>query len=304
MIRKQGSVLDELPTKAHISINWNSLSQFNFDKLGTEGIVLFQFLAFNCARQKPELEGWFYHSKDEIRKKLGINRERLDSLAKKLENMGLLEKRLRGVPARLFYRIRFDELTKPEKLILIYKRPTPEQIEELKELFQRCVDGIAPKTSTQVKAENIAKQRAENVLSGLVRQFQHRREGYNKESESTKLTRILENAPIATKPSQVTMVQNLLKHYTEEQIYQAFRPYCDVVNFSYGGVPANNRMPLDLEPPKRDTLSYFLSEKRDHEVFLRCSTASYSYGYTPSATTKPQREERPFEGESSDDLPF
>lgn len=281
MQNNQDSVLLELPIKAFISVNWKNWSEFNFQLLGPDGILFFQFLVYHCASLEPQHEGWFYHSKEQIEARLGIKRERLDKIVKTLIGIGALATVRRGLPARLFYKIQFSELTKAKVLEQIYNQPSPEKLKELAEVFKRCgLSKPAPKTKKEANANEIATRNAEALLNGLIQVFRKRRESYN-EGSSKNSTKVLENAPLPIKQSHIAMAKNVLVQYTREQIFQGFNPYCDLLNFSNGGTPKGHHIFLEFECPKRDVLSYFLSSKRDFEVLRTCITAGYNYGYFP-----------------------
>ena len=52
---------------------------------------------------------------DRLREQTGLTREQQDQAAKRLTEMGVLEKKLVGIPAKIHYKIDFDRL---EKLML------------------------------------------------------------------------------------------------------------------------------------------------------------------------------------------
>ncbi len=53
---------------------------------------------------------WFYKSRDDWKNELGMSRKEQESARKKLRKMGALEEELRGLPARLYYRVNFGRL--------------------------------------------------------------------------------------------------------------------------------------------------------------------------------------------------
>ncbi|RZL97355.1 MAG: hypothetical protein EOO88_62575, partial [Pedobacter sp.] len=122
---------------AGVTINWDQWQSFNLDLLGADGVVLFQFFVYQCARLEPKYEGWFYHTQEQIQRKTGIKEKRQGSIITLLEQAGILEKKLKGAPAKLFYRIRFEELARPDRLALIYPDLEPNQESKLILFYQQ-----------------------------------------------------------------------------------------------------------------------------------------------------------------------
>lgn len=73
----------------------------------TAGLFLSQAIYWTG---KGSEEGWFYKTREEWQNELGMSRKEQENARKKLKDQGVLEEQLRGLPARLYYRVNFDRL--------------------------------------------------------------------------------------------------------------------------------------------------------------------------------------------------
>ena len=61
--------------------------------------------------------GWFYKTQKEIRDETGLTREEQETARRRLISAGVLEEDRRGVPAKLYFRVKADAL----ELLLLKK---------------------------------------------------------------------------------------------------------------------------------------------------------------------------------------
>lgn len=61
-------------------------------------------------RQHPEREGWFWKTREEWRLETGLSRREQETARKALLEAGIFEERLRGMPARMHFRIDLERL--------------------------------------------------------------------------------------------------------------------------------------------------------------------------------------------------
>ena len=89
----------------------------------TAGLFLCQTIYWTGKGSEDE---WFYKTRDDWKNELGMSRKEQETARKKLRDEGVLQEQLRGLPARLHYRIDFDRLI--EIMKVFYKIPeTPEK---------------------------------------------------------------------------------------------------------------------------------------------------------------------------------
>lgn len=65
---------------------------------------------FEMADLPPASNGWFAKSKDDWEAEIGLSRFEQESARKILRDLGLLEEKRTGIPARLFYRVNAQAL--------------------------------------------------------------------------------------------------------------------------------------------------------------------------------------------------
>ena len=75
----------------------------------TAGLLLSQFLYWTPRSQDPE--GWVWKSRDEILHETFLTRTEQETARRRLKEIGVLEEKLAGVPARLHFRINLSRLT-------------------------------------------------------------------------------------------------------------------------------------------------------------------------------------------------
>lgn len=82
-----------------------------FVPLGGVKVALFLSQAMYWAHRIPaERGGWFWKTSDEWKDETGMSRDEIDTVRKRLKSIGVLEERLVGVPAKLWFRINFGKL--------------------------------------------------------------------------------------------------------------------------------------------------------------------------------------------------
>jgi len=85
------------------------------------GILLSQFLYWTPRSQ--DAEGWFWKTRDDITQETALSRTEQEGARKVLIKAGVLEEKLRGVPARMHFRLNIDRLT--ELLAVIQSAENP-----------------------------------------------------------------------------------------------------------------------------------------------------------------------------------
>jgi hypothetical protein len=119
------------------TIEYPSFKEFDLEYMQPEGVIFFQYLVFHCKSVSV-----CRCTDGAIRKELGIKRTALDTLRKRFIDLGILdvEKDLNRNNIH-GYRIKFDELAKPEKLRTIYRNLTPEHLAELSQEYKSLDKG-------------------------------------------------------------------------------------------------------------------------------------------------------------------
>src|SRR5581483_3759830 len=72
------------------------------------GVLLAQFLYWT---PRADANGWFHKTRDAIETETALGRSEQETARKRLRAVGVLEEELRGVPAKLHYRLNLDRLT-------------------------------------------------------------------------------------------------------------------------------------------------------------------------------------------------
>jgi hypothetical protein len=72
------------------------------------GILTSQFFYWYGKGHNPD--GWIYKTQAEIEEETGLTRRNQETARKKLRELGVLEERYSGMPAKLYYRLNLDEL--------------------------------------------------------------------------------------------------------------------------------------------------------------------------------------------------
>ncbi len=85
-----------------------------------EGIFVSQFFYWYGKEHDPE--GWTYKTQDDIFEETGLTRRNQETARKQLRNLGVLEEKRAGIPARLYYRLNLDVLFE-----LINQAVTPDE---------------------------------------------------------------------------------------------------------------------------------------------------------------------------------
>jgi hypothetical protein len=84
-----------------IYVTPNLIRRFKGD--GNTAIIFKRFLY--CCEQWADEEGWFYQTADTIERVVGLGYTALQRSVKRLESMGLIEKKLAGMPYKTHYRV-------------------------------------------------------------------------------------------------------------------------------------------------------------------------------------------------------
>lgn len=84
-----------------IYVTPNLIRRFNGD--GNTAIIFKRLLY--CCEQWADEEGWFYQTADTVEQVVGLGYRALQRSVKRLEKMGLIEKRLAGMPYKTYYRV-------------------------------------------------------------------------------------------------------------------------------------------------------------------------------------------------------
>lgn len=138
-------------------------------------------------------DGWFYHTIEAMEERVGITRHEQESALKKLKDLGLIEAKVFGLPARRHFRLNdmkvlevlgfsnnvyslpengnlfaYTQTGKPESVKLESRKTEPHHIEELKEKNIKEKE-IAPTSSTpeipSLPPKFLKKERATNVTT-------------------------------------------------------------------------------------------------------------------------------------------
>src|SRR5215207_8200519 len=72
------------------------------------GILTSQFFYWYGKGHNPD--GWIYKTQAEIEEETGLSRRNQETARKKLRELGVLEERYSGMPAKLYYRLNLDRL--------------------------------------------------------------------------------------------------------------------------------------------------------------------------------------------------
>lgn len=77
---------------------------------GVTGAVLLSQAIYWSKRLEEDRDGWFYKTRDEWNEETGLTRKEQETARKKLTSLGILEEKLQGIPAQLWFRVNFDVL--------------------------------------------------------------------------------------------------------------------------------------------------------------------------------------------------
>ncbi|WP_341508921.1 hypothetical protein WAX88_01260 [Photobacterium damselae subsp. damselae] len=78
----------------------------------SEGLFLSQACYLSENRATIDCDGWFHKTMEEWKEEIGIGRKPQESARKKLRELGILEEKKQGIPAKLFFRVNHDVLHK------------------------------------------------------------------------------------------------------------------------------------------------------------------------------------------------
>lgn len=76
------------------------------------GVFLSQVCYWSENRTTIDRDGWFYKTADDWFEETGLTRREQEGARKKLRDLGILEEKRQGLPAKLFFRVNHDVLHK------------------------------------------------------------------------------------------------------------------------------------------------------------------------------------------------
>lgn len=74
------------------------------------GVFLSQVCYWSENRTTIDRDGWFYKTADDWFEETGLTRREQEGARKKLRELGILEEKRQGLPAKLFFRVDHDAL--------------------------------------------------------------------------------------------------------------------------------------------------------------------------------------------------
>ena len=86
------------------------------------GVFLSQLFYWSTDDRPADPDGWIYKTSDEWEEETALTRTQQDTVRKKLRSVGLLEEKLEGMPARLFYRLNKENLLAAVSKVVEEKR--------------------------------------------------------------------------------------------------------------------------------------------------------------------------------------
>lgn len=123
--------------------------------------------------------GWFYKTSREWEAETGLTRREQETARKKLKERGLLEEELRGIPAKLYYRVNLDRLA--ELLLAVETK-----IEEKSSMAEECTPAPISETDAQFRHEHDPKcQTITKSTTKNTTEITYREERYNSLSEQS-----------------------------------------------------------------------------------------------------------------------
>ena len=139
----------------------------------TAGILLAQAIYWTPRGDDPD--GWFYKTQQDWQDETALTRSEWINARKALRGCGVLEERLRGVPATLHYRVDYDELKRrlagwPQRAPESDRRILPSRSQQTREPDRR------KQANTPLSSETTAERftRAGNRFTELTRDWHDR----------------------------------------------------------------------------------------------------------------------------------
>lgn len=77
---------------------------------GVAGAILLS-QALYWHNRTPNKDGWFWKTREEWKEETGLGRKAQEATRDKLKELGIIEEKLQGIPARLFFRVNIEVLT-------------------------------------------------------------------------------------------------------------------------------------------------------------------------------------------------
>ena len=120
--------------------------------IGITGALLLSQAIYWSKRTK-DTQGWFYKTADEWQEETGMTRNEQETARKKLRELGILEEKRAGLPAKLYYRINAYKLG--ELLTSRLAKSDNQDSHNVPNItIQRLHSEITTETTTESKAQN------------------------------------------------------------------------------------------------------------------------------------------------------
>ena len=142
-------------------------------------IFMAQLLYWSGKGRDPQ--GWIYKTQDDWHIETGLKRSAQETSRRKLREFGILEEKLCGIPAQLYYRINF------EVLVGYIEKAEAEMLATSK---------TSRKTSTQARTKSASKI-AENQHPSVYTEITHEITAVAPEQNSTECSNVIEHAAAA-----------------------------------------------------------------------------------------------------------
>lgn len=115
---------------------------------GVTGAVLLSQLVY----WQNRMDGWFYKTQAEITAETGLTRYEQEGARKKLIAAGVLDEQLKGVPAKLYFRINEEALE--SQLLKVAENPHPSMRKTSKQGCEKTTSKNAEKSPTSLQQTN------------------------------------------------------------------------------------------------------------------------------------------------------
>ena len=270
--KKKGDKKDIYP----LACNILKLQQYNFEVLGTEGVVLFDWLVI-----KGKSFGFkeFYQSFRVIREETGIKRSVLNRLLELFTEWNIIKIEAKGMPKVHHFTVNFSELAKLKTLSKIYKN---DKVRDLMPWFKDLAKNqkkYAATKKVRKEGDNQLHYSLDTLIIELNSTYNNRRtmlnESRKKEAETNEKeeVRLLSQSVLAINKVHKLKLSQLLDEYPIKSIKDSFSAYADKVL-------------SDEEEEPTNMLSHFLSfdeNKGEWSVFsyyLNHFNNNYSYSST------------------------
>lgn len=110
MLKGVGNMQQSLTKQLLLSSNYWVLNKDVVKLLGLEAAFLLSNFA-EAEQIMADEDGWFYQTSDTVEDMTTLSRHKQDQCIKQLEDMGILEKDVRGIPPKRYFKINYECLT-------------------------------------------------------------------------------------------------------------------------------------------------------------------------------------------------